>query len=203
MSAGDVSADGVAAPGIVHETGQQLAQMGQMGHPGGDDLPFVYSGAMVVQGTGLIEVRRIGQRTEIGQIGRALRTVSVERTRVQREVGRLVRSSENVSMFTHHQLLKHAAQTQLHERAAQFARCDPARHSLLEHVGQLLSQPLGWGYVLPGVASPVWSDPHRAGGVFPYHQDAASVYRGSRMSLAECGMKSLPRQGVSDESGNR
>jgi len=61
-----------------------------MGRPGGDDLPFVFSGTMVVQGSGVVEVRRTGARTEMGAIGRALRAVPVERTPVQREVSRLV-----------------------------------------------------------------------------------------------------------------
>jgi Ca2+-transporting ATPase len=79
-----------SAPDLPHQDlpHQDLPPMGRLG---GDDLPFVYSGTPVVQGTGLIEVRRTGQRTEIGQIGRALHRVPVERTRVQREVGRLVR----------------------------------------------------------------------------------------------------------------
>jgi Ca2+-transporting ATPase len=62
-----------------------------VGHPGGDDLPYVYSSTMVVQGTGLIEAQRTGAKTEIGQIGRSLKTLSVERTPMQQEVARLVR----------------------------------------------------------------------------------------------------------------
>ena len=40
--------------------------------PGGDDLPFVYSGTLVVHGHGLARVERIGPGTELGKIGRAL-----------------------------------------------------------------------------------------------------------------------------------
>jgi magnesium-transporting ATPase (P-type) len=60
-------------------------------HPGGDDLPYVYSSTMVVQGTGLMKTQRTGAKTEIGQIGRALKTIPVERTQMQQEVARLVR----------------------------------------------------------------------------------------------------------------
>ncbi len=60
-------------------------------HPGGDDLPYVYSSTLVVQGAGLIEAQRTGAKTEIGQIGRALKTITVERTPMQQEVARLVR----------------------------------------------------------------------------------------------------------------
>jgi Ca2+-transporting ATPase len=61
----------------------------EMGHPGGDDLPFVYSGTLVVQGQGFAEIRATGARTELGRIGKALQTVSTEQTRLQAEVGRL------------------------------------------------------------------------------------------------------------------
>jgi Ca2+-transporting ATPase len=59
--------------------------------PGGEDLPFVYSGTLVVQGQGVAQVRATGSHTEMGKIGKALQTVLVEGTPLQREVGRLVR----------------------------------------------------------------------------------------------------------------
>ena len=43
----------------------------EMGCPGGDDLPFVYSGTLVVQGQGIACVRAIGRHTELGKIGKA------------------------------------------------------------------------------------------------------------------------------------
>ena len=43
-----------------------------MARPGGDDLPFVYSGTLVVQGQGVAQVRAIGVQTEMGKIGNAL-----------------------------------------------------------------------------------------------------------------------------------
>jgi P-type Ca2+ transporter type 2C len=64
----------------------------EMGRPGGDDLPFVYSGTMVVQGQGIARVAATGLNTEIGRIGKALRTVGAENTALQREVARLVRN---------------------------------------------------------------------------------------------------------------
>jgi P-type Ca2+ transporter type 2C len=64
----------------------------EMGHPGGDDLPFVYSGTMAVQGQGIAEVRATGIHTEIGKIGKALGTIEQEETLLQRETGRLVRT---------------------------------------------------------------------------------------------------------------
>jgi Ca2+-transporting ATPase len=59
--------------------------------PGGDDLPFVYSGTLVVRGRGIAEVQAIGQHTEIGNIGRALQSVPLEKTHLQQETARWVR----------------------------------------------------------------------------------------------------------------
>ncbi|MGE5551581.1 MAG: cation-translocating P-type ATPase [Bacteroidota bacterium] len=64
----------------------------ELGRPGGDDLPFVYSGSMVVQGQGIAKVLATGVRTEIGKIGRALQTLETEDTLLQKETGRLVRN---------------------------------------------------------------------------------------------------------------
>ena len=64
----------------------------EMSRPGGDDLPFVYSSTLVVQGQGIAQVQAIGLHTEIGKIGKALRTVESEDTLLQKETGRLVRN---------------------------------------------------------------------------------------------------------------
>jgi Ca2+-transporting ATPase len=63
----------------------------EMGPPGGDDLPFVYSGTLVVQGQGVAQVLATGLRTEIGKIGKALQRLEPEQTLLQKETGRLVR----------------------------------------------------------------------------------------------------------------
>jgi Ca2+-transporting ATPase len=62
----------------------------EMARPGGDDLPFVYSGTLVVQGQGVAQVRAIGAQTEMGKIGNALQTLKPELTPLQREMNRLV-----------------------------------------------------------------------------------------------------------------
>ena len=64
----------------------------EMSRPGGDDLPFVYSSTLVVQGRGIAQVKSTGINTEIGRIGKALRTVEQGETLLQRETGRLVRN---------------------------------------------------------------------------------------------------------------
>lgn len=63
----------------------------EISRPGGEDIPFVFSGTLVVGGQGIVKVQRIGIHTEMGRIGRALQGVEIEGTRLQAEVGRLVR----------------------------------------------------------------------------------------------------------------
>ncbi len=62
----------------------------EMARPGGDELPFVYSGTLVVQGQGMAQVQAIGAQTEMGKIGNALQKVKPETTPLQREMTRLV-----------------------------------------------------------------------------------------------------------------
>jgi Ca2+-transporting ATPase len=59
--------------------------------PGGDDIPFVFSGTLVVRGQGIARVVATGQQSAIGKIGKALQAVTGEETLLQRETGRLVR----------------------------------------------------------------------------------------------------------------
>jgi len=60
--------------------------------PGGDDLPFLYSGSLVVQGQGMAIVRSTGINTEIGKIGKSLQSLQTEITPLQRQTRRLVRN---------------------------------------------------------------------------------------------------------------
>ncbi|NJD76203.1 MAG: cation-translocating P-type ATPase [Candidatus Methanoperedens sp.] len=60
--------------------------------PGGDDLPFVYSGTLVVQGHGIARVTSTGIHTEMGGIGRALEAISGEETLLKKETGLIVRN---------------------------------------------------------------------------------------------------------------
>ena len=71
---------------------RKIAALGnvEMARPGGDALPFVYSGTLVVQGQGMIQVQAIGTQTEMGKIGNALQSVKPESTPLQREMNRLV-----------------------------------------------------------------------------------------------------------------
>ncbi len=59
--------------------------------PGGETQTHVFSGSLVVRGTGLGEVTAIGVRSEIGKIGQSLQALETEAPRLQVQTGRLVR----------------------------------------------------------------------------------------------------------------
>jgi Ca2+-transporting ATPase len=59
--------------------------------PGGDDQPYIYSGSLVVRGSGIAEVIATGPRSEIGKIGLSLQTLDTEPPRLQRQTATLVR----------------------------------------------------------------------------------------------------------------
>jgi Ca2+-transporting ATPase len=59
--------------------------------PGGDDLPFLFSGTLVVAGKGIARVTATGQATELGKIGAALGGIEQEQTHLQRDTRRTVK----------------------------------------------------------------------------------------------------------------
>ena len=63
----------------------------EIGRPGGDATPYLFSGTLVVKGRAAAVVRATGAGTELGRIGAALRDIEPERTRLQREIDRIVR----------------------------------------------------------------------------------------------------------------
>ena len=58
--------------------------------PGGENLPFVYSGTLIVQGQGIAQVKAVGGNTELGRIGKSLQALETEDTLLQKETRRLV-----------------------------------------------------------------------------------------------------------------
>lgn len=58
--------------------------------PGGENHPYVYSGSLVVRGSGVARVLATGPHTEIGKIGQSLAALDVEAPRLKRETGRIV-----------------------------------------------------------------------------------------------------------------
>ncbi len=60
--------------------------------PGGDGLPSVFSGTLVVQGHGVAQIMSTGLDTEMGRIGKRLQTLETENTSLQKEIRTLVRN---------------------------------------------------------------------------------------------------------------
>ncbi|MFH1012153.1 MAG: HAD-IC family P-type ATPase, partial [Candidatus Peregrinibacteria bacterium] len=67
--------------------------------PGGDDLPFIYSGSLIVQGQGIARVIGTGMQTEMGKIGKALQQIENEETVLQKETRRLVKAVAIIAFF--------------------------------------------------------------------------------------------------------
>ncbi len=59
--------------------------------PGGNALPFVYSGTLVTRGKGVAQVTQTGVNTQIGHIGSSLALIELEPTRLQKSTGKMVR----------------------------------------------------------------------------------------------------------------
>jgi len=72
----------------------------EMARPGGDELPFVYSGTLVVQGQGIAKVQAVGAQTEMGKIGNALQKLKPEPTPLQQEMTRLVSRLFGIALFS-------------------------------------------------------------------------------------------------------
>ena len=58
--------------------------------PGGDGLPHLFSGTLMVNGHGTARVTATGPRSEIGRIGTALDTLNSERSPLKKQTARLV-----------------------------------------------------------------------------------------------------------------
>ena len=77
----------------------QCGEVMEMHPPGGDGLPSVYSGTLVVQGQGAAQVMSTGLNTEMGRIGKRLQTLETEDTSLQKETRILVRNFAMVGVF--------------------------------------------------------------------------------------------------------
>ena len=62
-----------------------------LGKPGGDDLPFGFSGTLVVSGQAAGIIKAVGNRTELGKIGKALQSIKEEQTPLQIQTKSIVR----------------------------------------------------------------------------------------------------------------
>lgn len=63
----------------------------EIGRPGGDDTPFIFSGTLAVKGRAVAQVVKTGFNTEIGKIGKALATIESEQTKLQQQTASLVK----------------------------------------------------------------------------------------------------------------
>jgi Ca2+-transporting ATPase len=64
---------------------------GAIAAPGGEDLPYVYSGSLVVRGSGTAEVIATGANSQMGKIGQLLHRLEPEPPRLQTQTRDLVR----------------------------------------------------------------------------------------------------------------
>lgn len=81
-----LTGESVAVRKLVSDTALQHAIA-----PGGDDLPYVFSGTLVVQGKGAAKVFSIGMNTAIGRIGKALLSIQPETTHIKLEIEKVVK----------------------------------------------------------------------------------------------------------------
>lgn len=67
------------------------APLAAAARPGGEGLPFIYAGSLVVRGDGRALVVATGSRSEIGKIGLALSSIEAEQPRLRRQTRDIVR----------------------------------------------------------------------------------------------------------------
>jgi P-type Ca2+ transporter type 2C len=67
--------------------------------PGGDDLPYIFAGTLVVRGTGHALVHATGIRSEMGKIGHALSTIETEQPLLQLQIHAFVRAFAIIGAF--------------------------------------------------------------------------------------------------------
>ncbi|ATG90123.1 cation-translocating P-type ATPase [Methylomonas koyamae] len=60
--------------------------------PGGEDLPYLFAGTLVVRGTGKAIIHATGVRSEMGKIGIALVDIETEQPHLQRQIQKFVRA---------------------------------------------------------------------------------------------------------------
>ncbi len=77
----------------VRKIAQSSTETPKQHRPGGDELPYVFAGSMVVRGTGICQVAAIGAHSEIGRIGQSLNAMDTEPPALQAQTRRIVRLS--------------------------------------------------------------------------------------------------------------
>lgn len=92
VEAQELEADESLLTGEAVPVRKRAAQSGdtEQAEPGGDDTPYLFSGAVVTRGRGVAWVTATGLRSRIGQIGRVLETLETEAPHLQKETARMV-----------------------------------------------------------------------------------------------------------------
>lgn len=67
------------------------AEENAWGPPGGEDLPFAFAGTLIARGTGTARVVATGLLSEMGKIGQALQSITLEQPKLQKQLRWLVR----------------------------------------------------------------------------------------------------------------
>jgi P-type Ca2+ transporter type 2C len=67
--------------------------------PGGDDLPFVWSGTLVVRGQGIAEATATGAGSEIGRIGKSLASIESASPRLSRQTAQIVKVAAGLGVL--------------------------------------------------------------------------------------------------------
>jgi len=95
IEARDLQVDESLLTGESAPVGKNAAQAGDAGsvEPGGEGLPVVFSGTLVVRGQGVAQVTATGPRSEMGRIGQALATIERTPANLSRQTSRLVRGA--------------------------------------------------------------------------------------------------------------
>ena len=76
---------------LVQDSSAKSGNPGGIPVPGGEDLPYIFAGTLVVRGTGKALVHATGIKSEMGKIGRALGSIETEQPRLQRQIQSFVR----------------------------------------------------------------------------------------------------------------
>ncbi len=84
----------VAQNTIVNQQDQAVAAK-----PGGDDLPYIFAGTLIVRGTGHALVHATGIRSEMGKIGHALSSIETEQPLLQKQIHAFVRAFAIIGAF--------------------------------------------------------------------------------------------------------
>ncbi len=74
----------------VQKRQRELGEVQPYQRPGGEGLPFAYSGTLVVRGSALCEVIATGPASEIGKIGASLSALETEPPRLRAQIQKLI-----------------------------------------------------------------------------------------------------------------